>query len=91
MKVRNYMEDAVEMLLPDILNGYDELCCCEECLNDIKAIALNNLPPKYVATEKGRVLSKANVFTIQSEVDVTKAIIDAIDKVIKLPRHETVI
>lgn len=90
MKVQNYMEDAVEVLLPNILDEYSQLCTCKRCISDIKAIALNNLPPKYVATEKGSILSKANMFKTQSEVDVTKALIDAIEKVSQSPRHSVV-
>lgn len=90
MKVQNYMEDAVEVLLPNILDEYSQLCTCKRCISDIKAIALNNLPPKYVTTEKGSILSKANMFKTQSEVDVTKALIDAIEKVSQSPRHSVV-
>ncbi len=65
-----------------------ELCTCSQCISDIKAITLNNLTPKYVSTEKGSILSKASMFTIQSETDVTKALIEAIEIVDKSPRHE---
>ncbi len=92
MKVKNYMEDIVDLLLPRILmeERYKNQCTCEQCISDIKAITLNNLPPKYVATEKGEVLSKANVFNVQSEVDVSKILIQAIEKVNKFPRHKVV-
>src|SRR5690606_23293463 len=82
MKVHNYMEDYVDEILPRLLMEvrYQDQCRCEHCINDIKAIALNNLKPKYVATEKGSILSKANMFTVQYDTDVTKELIEAIEK-----------
>lgn len=84
------MEDAVEQILPKLLKEerYKEQCTCDQCLNDIRAIALNNLKPMYVSTEKGSVLSKANMFAVQHSTDVTKALIEAIDIVHKSPRHK---
>ena len=45
--LKNYMEDVVEHFLLDVLNEYDNICKCEQCINDIKAIALNNLKPLF--------------------------------------------
>jgi len=85
------MEDMVDLVLPRVLleDKYKNQCTCEQCINDIKAIALNDLKPRYVATETGSVLSKANMFTVQFDTDVTKALVEAMDKVSALPRHKT--
>lgn len=90
MKAHNYMEDVVDIVLPKILqtDKYLNQCTCQQCINDIKAIALNNIKPRYVSTEKGSVFSKANMFSIQSETDVTQVLIEAIKIVNKLPRHK---
>lgn len=90
MKVKNYMEEIVEALLPHILNEetYKNQCTCEQCINDIKAIALNKLPPKYITSEQGEVLSKVNRFNVQSEIDVKTALIEAIEKVNNSPNHK---
>lgn len=92
MIVHNYIEDMVEFLLPSLLkeDSYKNVCTCNYCINDIRAIALNNIPPKYIATEKGCILSKANMSTVQSEIDVKKELIKAIEKVTQLPRHAVV-
>jgi len=86
------MEDMVDLVLPRVLleDKYKNQCTCEQCINDIKAIALNDLKPRYVATETGSVLSKANTFTVQSDTDVTKALVEAIEKVNRLPRHRVI-
>lgn len=87
--VKNRMEDVVNYLISSILNNYgEEVCQCDRCIADIKAIALNNLEPKYYATETGEVFYKVKEMSIQFETDVTKAIILAMDRVKKYPRHK---
>ncbi len=81
------MEDIVEHLLPLLLKEFPHQCTCSRCMDDIKALALNNLKPYYVATEKGEVYSKLNRMSAQFETDVMKAIVDAICIVSKNPKH----
>ncbi len=85
--IKNYMEIAVDHVLPNVLKDFDNLCTCEKCLIDIKAIALNNLKPKYIVTNQGELYSKVQEMNIQFETDIMKAIIDAIAIVSKNPRH----
>jgi competence protein ComFB len=87
MKIKNYMEDVVVHYLFNIIKDKDDICKCDKCLNDIAAIALNNLTPHYVVSEKGELYSKVLNMSIQFEADVTTAILEAIDKVSKNPRH----
>ncbi len=88
MKVKNYMEDVVDHLLPQVLKGLPEICDCERCISDIKALALNSLKPKYVATPVGEVYTKVNELSIQFEADAVRAITVAIEKVKASPRHQ---
>ncbi|SNR86634.1 competence protein ComFB [Anaerovirgula multivorans] len=87
MEVKNYMEIVVSHLLPSILKMNPDVCNCKKCEADIKAIALNHLPPKYIATESGEVYSKINALSIQFEADVVNALTKAIEKVKSFPRH----
>jgi len=88
MIVKNHMEDVVNYLMPSILENYNEqICLCDRCKADIKAIALNFLEPKYFTSDTGEVFYKVKEMSIQFETDVTRAIILAIDKVKKNPRH----
>ncbi len=86
MKLINYMEEAVFSMLDDVLRNMD-VCTCERCTHDIAAIALNNLPPKYIATEKGKLYSKINSLMLQFEVDIISAITKAANIVKANPRH----
>lgn len=85
--LKNYMEIIVDIILPGVLEKYNNICKCERCINDIKALALNNLKPHYVATEKGQVYTKVNELEIQFRADTISALVSAIEKVSKNLRH----
>jgi len=82
------MENEVHVLLKELLNNYPDVCQCEHCIADIKALALNELEPHYVVTNKGELYTKLNELSQQFEVDIYKALIDAIIKVKEKPHHE---
>lgn len=87
MSIVNVMEVFVEQKMEEILPTTD-CCTCEKCLDDIRAMALNKLPPKYVSTDKGRLFSKLNSLTEQQNgVDINVAVLSAIDFVTANPRH----
>ena len=57
MALINVMEKVVDDKLEEMLKT--ENCCqCERCIEDMKAIALNKLPAKYVSTHNGELFSK---------------------------------
>lgn len=85
-QIRNYMEEIVFSLMDEILDDIS-VCKCEKCLTDIAAIALNDLPPKYVVTEQGELFSKVNTLRQQFEVDVIAAITKAAVLVKRRPQH----
>lgn len=86
--LKNYMEVVVENYLPDILKEYEGICKCESCIEDIKAIVLNNLKPMYVVSDKGCLYTKVNELMIQFKTDVIKEITSGIEKVSKNPHHQ---
>ncbi len=87
-KLRNVNEDIVEHLIYDLLQEYSDICKCEKCVLDIKAIALNMMDSKYVVTDKGELFQKAKYqFNNQEIVNATKYITQAIELVSRNPRH----
>lgn len=84
--VKNYMEEIVLENLDKVIESCGG-CQCEICRMDIMAVALNLLPTKYIATEKGQLYSKVSMLQQQFEVDVVSAIARAVDIVKKNPRH----
>lgn len=89
MYLRNYMEDAVDHVLPNLMKVFPKICFCEKCMMDIKALALNNLKPHYIVSDKGQLYTKVQEMSIQFEADVMKALIDAIAVVGAKPKHDT--
>lgn len=83
----NYMEVIIKEKLPSVLEKEELDCTCEKCIEDVMALTLNNLPPKYVATEKGIVYEKINQFDIQFNADIVRELTNAIKKVKENPRH----
>jgi len=81
------MEVEVDRYIGNILKAFPDVCQCHNCILDIKAIALNNLPCHYVVTDKGALYTKLEELNLQFETDVMKALIDAIAIVSKNPRH----
>ena len=48
MAVHNVMEEIVREVLVNYRQQFNLSCECERCLDDIMAIALNQLPPQYI-------------------------------------------
>ncbi len=87
MALVNVMEKIVEEKLESLLKDRD--CCkCERCIEDMKALALNHLPSKYVSTYNGELFSKLDSAARQNSVDINVAVANAIDCVSAHPSHE---
>ncbi|NLY67720.1 MAG: late competence development ComFB family protein [Tissierellia bacterium] len=88
MELKNLMEGQVLHVLDRILKDRNDVCKCDKCRLDIAAIALNNLKPKYVVTEKGRVYAKLAALNYQNEANIIVEITKAIKIVGENPRHD---
>lgn len=88
MHIKNFMEDAVMHQLDGVLAKYPDICHCEQCKSDIAALALNQLPPKYVSTERGEIFSRVGEMETQNSVEILQAILKAIAVVRAHPRHD---
>lgn len=86
--LKNFSETEVSLLLEEILKRYDNICKCEKCKLDIKALALNALSTKYIVSEQGEIYTKAlNEVNKQEQINVVMAITKAIDIVSSNPKH----
>ncbi|NLV76509.1 MAG: late competence development ComFB family protein [Tissierellia bacterium] len=88
MKLKNLKEKQVMDTIDRIIRERDDICDCDRCRLDIAAIALNNLKPKYVVTEKGGLYAKVDILDYQYDVDLIKEVTQAIEIVNKQPHHE---
>jgi len=82
--MEGFVEEAIDTLIKE--NG----CCnCYKCREDIKCIALNSLPVKYVSTRKGELFSKLEQSSrLQYTIDVNLACMNAIELVKNQPHHD---
>ena len=86
-QLRNVSEDLVEMHLDECMVKSD-MCTCERCRADVKAFALNAIPPHYVVTDFGDALMRAQALSVQFSVDILTAIMKGVVIVKGGPRHD---
>ena len=80
--VKNYMEILVCEILNEIKEGYPFLKNINYS-NDVKSIALNNLPPMYFLSNISEGEKKAFILDRQKRIAVLSDIISAINIVTK--------
>lgn len=83
-------EEIVRGLVSFLLHGveYQTFCHCEQCEMDVIAIALNALPPRYVASGKSRDAVYNQLNTPENIEEINKQIIRALHVVNRYPRHK---
>lgn len=79
---KNHMEILVGEIVNEVIQNYD-ICKCDDCINDIKSIALNNLEPKYFVSSINEGQKKAFLLNRQTRISVLAKVIEAIQVVSK--------
>lgn len=82
----NLMEPVIEDNLSKVWKDMD--CCkCDDCHDDIMALSLNMVRPKYVSTREGEILSRITEYSNEKSVEIIAILMKAIDVVSNNPRH----
>lgn len=90
MELKNFMECLVEEQLNEIFaTQVNSGCSCERCRQDVAALALNLLPPRYVVSQQGELYIKANGLESQFTTDILIAISKAMAIVQAQPHHDS--
>lgn len=84
--IHNVMEILVDEAI-EKQSKYFNVCNCEQCLEDVKCLALNRLTPHYVSSDKGELYSKAMSLGNQNKADIDVAVSLAFNIVKDNPRH----
>lgn len=84
--MRNVAEDVVKRVVEELRPSVADPCDCPLCREDVMVYALNRLPPHYVVTLKGEVLSKLEMNADQSRADVAMAVMKGFEAVGAAPR-----
>jgi chemotaxis methyl-accepting protein methylase len=87
-KFKNIMEDIALDVLDKTLESRYDVCTCQECVNSMLASILSDLPAKYVSTDKQALNSIIDQTRIEKEAEVARAVLRAIDVVMKQPPHK---
>lgn len=84
--LKNILEIVVEQKFDDLIkNG--NFCKCQRCREDVLAIVLNNLPPRYVSTDAGELFARASMLSQNSEREIVCELAKAMKLVGDKPRH----
>ncbi|WP_010676921.1 late competence development ComFB family protein [Bacillus timonensis] len=88
MRVFNAMEPLVAEALHENWSDINMPCKCDTCKNDVIAITLNSLKPRYVSKDYGMAFVKAQYFDKQMKADMYVKIGEAVRKVAENPQCE---
>lgn len=82
----NVMQVLVEEKAPKYVKMFG-LCSCKRCMEDVKAITLNHLAPKYVVLERGDMVPRLTVYESKFSSDITAQLLQACKLVNERPHH----
>jgi competence protein ComFB len=83
----NYIEKIVREELDKMYEGNKDLCRCDLCYRDIMTLTLNNLPPMYVSSNVGHIMTMYNLTKDQLHASVVVELLKAIEQVKTSPNH----
>lgn len=84
--LKNLMETIVIQKFDSFAHQYEN-CKCQRCREDILALTLNQLKPKYVMTDEGELYAKLTLLSQEEDYNLTMVIAKAIKMVNDNPRH----
>ena len=87
VKYENYIEKIVRDELKLVYERDKDLCACDKCYQDIMTLTLNNLPPMYVSSDVGHIMTMYNLTKDQLHAQVLVELQKAIDQVKQKPNH----
>ena len=82
----NVMQILVEEKADEYMKMFG-ICCCDKCRVDVRAYALNHLPPKYVVLSQNERVPRLTVYESRFSSDITAQLIQACKQVMLTPHH----
>ncbi len=80
------MEEHVVQAYEAMRHHFPDFCPCEVCRDDALVYTLNRVPPRYVSSRQGSVVTEVNLEKEQSRAAIEVAMMDAMRKVTLAPR-----
>ena len=82
----NIMEEIMAKELDKCIDSLG-ICKCAKCKRDVLTLSLNKIKPRYVSSEKGRLLAIVDQMSYDYIPDMLRAITESAEVVKKNPRH----
>ncbi|NDO46416.1 late competence development ComFB family protein [Clostridium sp. MD294] len=83
----NVMETFVKEIIVDYMKQYAH-CSCNHCIIDTMALALTNLPSKYIVVKKGSLSPLLHMYRTKYSVIISTEVLKACLAVGKSPHHD---
>ena len=74
--IRNLVEEHVQVSYDALRGNFPAFCGCEYCRDDIFVFALNRVPPRYVASLEGQVVTEVNLEKQQKRAEIDVVVMD---------------
>jgi len=87
VRYENYIEKIVREELKKVYDREKDLCKCDKCFQDIMTLTLNKLPPMYVSSNVGHIMTMYNLTKDQLHAQVLVELQKAVEQVKNKPNH----
>jgi hypothetical protein len=85
--MKSPLERAVRDVHAKLTEQQAEFCACEQCADDVVAMVMNQIRPRYTTTGLGYAVEAADLDTDQVRAQLSVLVFDAMHRVAEQPRH----
>ncbi len=85
--MKSPLERAVRDVHAKLTEQQPEFCACEQCQDDVVAMVMNQIRPRYTTTGLGYAVEAADLDTDQVRAQLSVLVFDAMHRVAEQPRH----
>jgi competence protein ComFB len=84
--IRNVAEDHVSAVYDTLRPHFPDFCGCEVCRDDAFVFTLNRIPPRYVSSLTGSVVTELSLEKDENRAAIDVAMMDALRRISLAPR-----
>ena len=84
--IRNVGEDHVSAAYQTLRGKFPDFCGCDLCRDDVLVFTLNRIPPRYVSSLTGSVVTEINLDRDQNRAAIDVAMMEALRRISLAPR-----
>ena len=84
--IHNLSEEHVQASYESLVSRFPDFCGCDVCRADAMVYALNRVPPRYVSTQQGSVITEVSLEKDQNRAAIDVAMMDGLRRISLSPR-----